>query len=48
MRKLSICLALSLVLLTGCEPPELLSPTASGQAAPHIDLSDSATQSTPA
>lgn len=42
MRKLSVCLALSLVLLTGCDPPEMV-PTASSQhQAPHIDLSDDA------
>ena len=42
MHKLLVCLALSLVLLTGCEPPDVI-PTAK-QAAPHIDLSDNAAQ----
>ena len=42
MRKFLVCLALSLVLLTGCEPPDVI-PTAK-QAVPHFDLSDNAAQ----
>jgi len=42
MRKLLVCLALSLVLLTGCEPP--IPGATAKQAAPHLDLSDDAGQ----
>ncbi|QQP94753.1 hypothetical protein [Lysobacter enzymogenes] len=48
MRKLSLCLALSLVLLTGCEPPEIQPTAAGSHPAPHIDLSDNAAQPEPA
>ncbi|SDY87507.1 hypothetical protein SAMN04487939_107137 [Lysobacter sp. yr284] len=41
MRKLSLCLAASLVLtlLTGCYPPPVMNPTADHpQPAPHVEL----------
>lgn len=42
MRKISLCLALSLVLLTGCDPPSIVPTADNGQPAPHIDLRDEA------
>lgn len=43
MRKFSVGLALCLVLLTGCYPPDVI-PTAQQHAAPHLDLSGPAAQ----
>lgn len=37
LRKLSVCLSLSLVLLAGCDIPRY-APMLSGKAVPHIDL----------
>lgn len=45
MRKLSFCLALSLVLLTGCEepvPPQIVPTTAGQSPAPQVELGEPA------